>query len=231
MVFTSFSGSHQDAIKKALHAYSEKKDANAPWEIPYLPIDPKDLGREYEEIIRINAQSGKAGAAWILEKDFGVVLPKGMQADIGLAVKTRADFLQRELSSEEVYNVFKEGWLNTDSSLKILDVAETHLDSASEKDNVLCRASVSYLGETYSVGAKGNGPLAAFVEALQQTPVPKFSLSAFHEHAIGSGSDTDAMAYVELTFENGEKTWGSGKSSNIGRAGIKAIVSAVNRLN
>ena len=194
-------------------------------------IDPKDLGREYEEIIRINAQSGKAGAAWILEKDFGVVLPKGMQADIGLAVKTRADSLQRELSSEEVYNVFKEGWLNTDSSLKILDVAETHLDSASEKDNVLCRASVSYLGETYSVGAKGNGPLAAFVEALQQTPVPKFSLSAFHEHAIGSGSDTDAMAYVELTFENGEKTWGSGKSSNIGRAGIKAIVSAVNRLN
>ena len=230
LVFTSFSGSHQDAIKKALQAYSEKKDANTPWEIPYLPIDPKDLGREYEEIIRINAQSGKAGAAWILEKDFGIYLPKGMQADIGLAVKTRADSLQRELSSEEVYNVFKEGWLNTDHSLKILDVAETHLDSATEKDNVLCRASVSYLEETYSVGAKGNGPLAAFVEALKQTPVPKFSLSAFHEHAIGSGSDTDAMAYVELTFENGEKTWGSGKSSNIGRAGIKAIVSAVNRL-
>ena len=229
LVFTSFSGSHQDAIKKAMKAYEEKNDKNAPWEIPYLPIDPKDIGREYEEIIRINAQSGKAGAAWILEKDFGIVLPKGMQSDVGLAVKSRADFLQRELSSEEVYSVFKAGWLNTESPLKILDVVETHIDSGAEKDSVLCRGSVSYYDEIFSIGAKGNGPLAAFVEALKQTTVPKFSLSAFHEHAIGSGSDTDAMAYVELSFENGTKTWGSGKSSNIGRAGIKAIISAVNR--
>ena len=228
LVFTSFSGSHQDAIKKAMRAYSEKNDKDAPWEIPYLPIDPKDIGREYEEIIRINAQSGKAGAAWILEKEYGIVLPKGMQSDVGNAVKSRADFLQRELSSEDVYSVFKTGWLNTDSKLKILDVAETHLDSSSEKESVLCRASISYNGEVYAVGAKGNGPLAAFVEALKQTPVPSFSLSAFHEHAIGSGSDTDAMAYVELTFADGKKTWGSGKSSNIGRAGIKAIVSAIN---
>ena len=231
LVFTSFSGSHQDAIKKAMKVYSQKKDENAPWEIPYLPIDPKDLGREYEEIIRINAQSGKAGAAWILEQDYGIILPKGMQTDIGIAVKSKADTLQRELSSEEVFSVFKDGWLNTDSKLKILDVAETHLDSASEKDSVLCRASVSYNGENYSVGAKGNGPLAAFVEALKQTPVPVFSISSFHEHAVGSGSDTDAMAYVELTFENGQKTWGAGKSSNIGLAGIKAIVSAVNQMN
>lgn len=231
LVFTSFSGSHQDAIKKAMQVYSEKKDKNAPWEIPYLPIDPKDIGREYEEIIRINAQSGKAGAAWILEKDYGIILPKSMQKDIGLAVKSKADFLQRELSSEEVFGVFKDGWLNTDTPLKILDVVETHLDSSTEKDSVLCRASVGYFNDKFSIGAKGNGPLAAFVEALKQTPIPIFSLSAFHEHAIGSGSDTDAMAYVELTFENGEKTWGSGKSSNIGRAGIKAIVSAVNRLN
>ena len=230
LVFTSFSGSHQDAIKKAMKAYEEKKDANAPWEIPYLPIDPKDIGREYEEIIRINAQSGKAGAAWILEKEFGVILPKGMQVDVGIAVKSKADSLQRELSSEEVFEVFKFGWLNTDSNLKILDVAETHLDSSEEKENVLCRASVSYKGENFAIGAKGNGPLAAFVEALKQTPVPAFALSAFHEHAVGSGSDTDAMAYVELTFENGIKTWGSGKSSNIGRAGIKAIVSAINQL-
>ena len=227
LVFTAFSGSHQDAINKGMEYM---KDSNTDyWEIPYLPIDPKDIGREYEEIIRINAQSGKAGAAWILEKEYGIVLPKGMQSDVGNAVKSRADFLQRELSSEEVYSVFKAGWLNTESPLKILDVVETHIDSGAEKDSVLCRGSVSYYDEIFSIGAKGNGPLAAFVEALKQTTVPKFSLSAFHEHAIGSGSDTDAMAYVELSFENGIKTWGSGKSSNIGRAGIKAIISAVNR--
>lgn len=230
LVFTSFSGSHQDAIKKALKNYEESKNPLEEWNIPYLTLDPKDIGREYSEIIRVNAQSGKAGAAWVLEKDFGIILPKGMQPFVGNLVKETADSLQRELLSVDIYELFKSNFLNTESPLKLLDLAETHLDSTQSKYSVFCRASVLYNEQVFSLGAKGNGPLAAFVEALKSTPIMPFSISAFHEHAIGSGSDTDAMAYVELTFENGKKTWGSGKSSNIGRAGIHAIISGINRL-
>lgn len=228
LVFSAFSGSHQDAIRKALSARSKLHDINAKWEVPYLPIDPRDVGREYEEIIRINAQSGKGGAAWILEQDFGVLLPKAMQQFVGNAVKTKADSLQRELSSAEVYDVFAAGWLNKTEPLTVLDLSETHFDGSDLVDNVLCRASVSWQGKTYSVGAKGNGPLAAFVAALRETPVPAFTISDFHEHAIGSGADTDAIAYVELTFEDGSQCWGCGRSSNIGRAGVNAVVSGIN---
>ena len=227
LVFTAFSGSHQDAIRKALAERVRHPDSA--WNIPYLPIDPKDVGREYEEIIRINAQSGKGGTAWILETDYGIILPKGMLLYVGLAVKEKADGLQRELSSAEVYDVFKKGWLENSGSIKLLDLAETHVDGSAAADNVLCRASVSINGKIFSIGAKGNGPLDAFAQALKQTPLPAYSVTAFHEHSVGSGNDTDAMAYVELNFENGIKQWGAGRSSNIGRAGINAVVSALNR--
>ena len=112
----------------------------------------------------------------------------------------------------------------------MLDIAETHMDGGDSSDNVLCRTSILWNGKQYSVGGKGNGPVAAFSKALAFTPVPPFSVADFHEHSIGTGSDTDAMAYVKLRFENGEELWGAGRSSNIGRAGINAIVSAINRL-
>ncbi len=231
LVFTSFSGSHQDAIRKALAARAKCGGDDEPWRIPYLPIDPKDVGREYEEIIRINAQSGKSGAAWILENRFGVILPKEMQIIVGKAVKQAADTAQKELLPQEVYKLFAEGWLNTAEPLSVLDIAETHMDGGDSSDNVLCRTSILWNGKQYSVGGKGNGPVAAFSKALAFTPVPPFSVADFHEHSIGSGSDTDAMAYVKLRFENGDVQWGAGRSSNIGRAGINAIVSAINRLS
>lgn len=230
LVFTSFSGSHQDAIRKAFAARAACADENARWRVPYLPIDPKDVGREYEEIIRINAQSGKGGAAWILENRFGVILPKEMQIIVGKAVKQVADKTSKELLPQEVYAVFAEGWLNKTEPLSVLDIAETHMDGGDSQDNVLCRTSILWNGKQYSVGGKGNGPVAAFSKALAFTPVPPFSVADFHEHSIGTGSDTDAMAYVKLRFDNGEEHWGAGRSSNIGRAGINAIVSAINRL-
>jgi 2-isopropylmalate synthase len=206
------------------------------WDVPYIPIDPHDIGREYEEIIRINSQSGKGGSAWILEQDYGIFLPKAMHPDVGQVITATADTLQREVTPEEIYDIFKKQWLEKKSPLKIVDLAETHLDSSSGSTNgahnarVMCMASVEWQGQVISMGAKGNGPLDAFVAALASTPVPKFSISAFHEHSIGTGSDTDAMAYIQITLEDGKKLWGCGKSSNIGRAGIKAVVSAINQI-
>lgn len=233
LVFTAFSGSHQDAIRKGMAARSVL-GPDAVWDVPYLPIDPHDVGREYEEIIRINSQSGKGGAAWILEQDYGIYLPKAMHPTLGAAITETADKAQKELSPSEIYAVFAERWLNRREPLCILDIAETHLDtpvtSSVPVASVMCRVSIRWRGDTYTIGDTGNGPLDAFVSALRKTPIPRFTISAFHEHSIGTGNDTDALAYIEITTESGDKFWGCGKSSNIGRAGIDAIVSAINQI-
>ena len=229
LVFTAFSGSHQDAIRKGMAARKGMAE-DAPWDVPYIPLDPHDIGREYEEIIRINSQSGKGGAAWILEQDFGIFLPKAMHPSLGTVITNEADRLQRELTPAEIHQIFNQTWLETSSPLRILDLAETHVDGKVDADNVLCRASISWNGTTLAIGSKGNGPLDAFVAAIKESKiVPDFTISAFHEHSIGSGSDTDAMAYIELTFADGKKFWGCGRSSNVSRAGINAVVSAINQ--
>ena len=229
LVFTAFSGSHQDAIRKGMAA-RKGMAGDAPWDVPYIPLDPHDIGREYEEIIRINSQSGKGGAAWILEQDFGIFLPKAMHPSLGTVITNEADRLQRELTPAEIHQIFNQTWIETSSPLRILDLAETHVDGKVDADNVLCRASISWNGTTLAIGSKGNGPLDAFVAAIKESKiVPDFTISAFHEHSIGSGSDTDAMAYIELTFADGKKFWGCGRSSNVSRAGINAVVSAINQ--
>ena len=229
LVFTAFSGSHQDAIRKGMAARKGMPE-DAPWDVPYIPLDPHDIGREYEEIIRINSQSGKGGAAWILEQDFGIFLPKAMHPSLGTVITNEADRLQRELTPTEIHQIFNQTWIETSSPLRILDLAETHVDGKIEADNVLCRASIAWNGTTLAIGSKGNGPLDAFVAAVKESKiVPDFTITAFHEHSIGSGSDTDAMAYIELTFADGKKYWGCGRSSNVSRAGINAVVSAINQ--
>ena len=230
LVFTAFSGSHQDAIRKGMAA-RKKMPADSLWDVPYLPIDPHDVGREYEGIIRINSQSGKGGAAYILESNFGIIAPKGMHPLIGAVVKAKADRLQRELTPNEVYELFAEKWLQTKAPLNVLNVSEHHNEGergTDSPDQVLGMATISYKGEEYSIAATGNGPLDAFVSALRQTPVPAFNVTYFNEHSIGEGSNTKAMAYVQLTMEDGRELWGAGTSSNIGRAGIAAVVSALN---
>jgi 2-isopropylmalate synthase len=230
LVFTAFSGSHQDAIRKGMAART-KMGKNALWDVPYLPIDPHDVGRQYEGIIRINSQSGKGGAVYILEQDYGIMLPKAMHTVFGEMVKTAADEAQGELKPAEIYDLFAKMWLTKKTPLHIVDLGETHLegsDDSMEKEQVMCRATIEWEGKQYSIGAKGNGPLDAFVTAMQQTPAPRFNITSFHEHSIGSGSDTSAMAYVQITVEDGRQIWGVGKSSNVGRAGIAAVVSALN---
>ena len=231
LVFTAFSGSHQDAIRKGMAARA-KMDKNAVWDVPYLLIDPHDIGRQYEGIVRINSQSGKGGAAFILEQDYGISLPKAMHPALGDVIKEAADKAQRELKPAEIYDIFEKQWLKKRDLLAIVDLAETHLEGAegtSTEDQSMVRAVVTWKGKQYAIGDKGNGPLDAFANALGKSPAPKFNVTAFHEHSIGTGNNTSAMAYVQITVEDGNQYWGVGKSTNIGRAGIDAIVSALNQ--
>lgn len=230
LVFTAFSGSHQDAIRKGMAARVNMEE-NAVWDVPYLTIDPHDIGRQYEGIIRINSQSGKGGAAYILEKDYGIIAPKAMHPFIGNVIKSKADSLQREISNQEVYEAFEKAWLSTVSPLNVKDLTERHIEGergSGETEQVACMATVTWEGKTYAITGNGNGPLDAFVNAIKQTPAPKFNIISFHEHSIGQGSDTKAMAYVHITKENGDDAWGVGVSSNVGRAGVAAVVSAIN---
>lgn len=230
LVFTAFSGSHQDAIRKGMAA-RVNMDENAYWDVPYLTFDPHDIGRQYEGIIRINSQSGKGGAAYILEQDFGICAPKAMHPAIGAVVTGFADKLQRELQAQEIYDVFSEKWLKTKSPLNVLEISERHIEGERGEDaqeQVAAMATVEWEGKQYAIAANGNGPLDAFVTAMKQTPAPKFNITSFHEHSIGQGSDTKAIAYVQITKEDGSQVWGVGKSSNVGRAGIAALVSALN---
>ena len=231
LVFTAFSGSHQDAIRKGMAARAGK-DANAFWDVPYLLIDPHDIGRQYEGIIRINSQSGKGGAAYILEEEYGICVPKAMHPVLGSVVKEAADKAQRELKGNEIYELFEKQWLFAEGRLKVLDLAETHMEGAKNsagEERTLCRAVVSWDGKQYAIGDKGNGPLDAFSTSLLQTPAPRFTITAFHEHSIGTGNNTSALAYIQITLEDGSQKWGVGKSTSVGRAGIDAVVSALNQ--
>ncbi len=230
LVFTAFSGSHQDAIRKGMAARVNMPE-NAYWDVPYLTFDPHDIGRQYEGIIRINSQSGKGGAAFIMEQDFGIVMPKAMHPVFGELVKNAADKAQRELQPKEIYDVFEKTWLKSKSPLDVLEISERHLEGergSESPEQVAAMATLVWDGKQYAVAANGNGPLDAFVNALKQTPAPKFNITSFHEHSIGTGSDTCAVAYVQITKEDGSQIWGVGKSSSVGRAGIAAVVSALN---
>ena len=230
LVYTAFSGSHQDAIRKGMAARVGKAD-NEYWDVPYLPIDPHDVGRQYEGIIRINSQSGKGGAAFIMEQDYGISMPKAMQPVFGNLVKEAADKAQRELQPAEIFDVFENTWIKTKSPLNIIEISERHLEGergSNVPEQVATMLTVEWNGKRYAIAANGNGPLDAFVSAMKQTPAPKFNITSFHEHSVGTGSDTYAMSYVQITKEDGSQVWGVGKSSNVGRAGIAAVVSALN---
>ncbi len=232
LVFTAFSGSHQDAIRKGMAARAGMPKDSL-WDVPYLLIDPHDIGRQYEGIIRINSQSGKGGAAFILEQDYGISLPKAMHVALGAVVKKAADEAQRELKPAEIYGIFEKTWLKNRKNLSIVDLAQTQMEGKKEgedQETTLCRAVVTWKGKQYAIGDKGNGPLDAFSNALSKTPAPRFSTTAFHEHSVGKGNDTSAYAYIQITCDDGKQYWGVGKSTSVGRAGIDAVVSALNQI-
>jgi 2-isopropylmalate synthase len=220
LVFTAFSGSHQDAIKKSMPHQKPGK----PWDVLYIPIDPADIGRSYRAIIRINSQSGKGGVAYVLEQEYGFQLPKLMHKEIGKVVNTIADAKGTELSSEEIRAAFAAEYLDRRSPLALEHFKTTDRDGA-----VSCDALVVLDGKTHALTASGNGPIDAFVRALGATALPKFDVVSYAEHSLGAGAEAKAVSYIQVKLARGAAYFGAGIDTNIELASIKAIVSALNR--
>lgn len=227
LVFTAFSGSHQDAIKKGLHAWetSRGKGESACWDIPYLTIDPADLGREYREVIRVNSQSGKGGVAYLLEREFGIELPKDMQREFGPIANDAVDRLGREVQAEELRTMFWREYIDRTTPWRL---EEFHAEG---RGGIFrCETRLHRDGDLVTLTGEGNGPIAAFVHALVQATVPKFEVTDYREHALGSGEGASAIAYIQIKLADGRKRWGAGVDTNIELASIQAVVSALNRL-
>lgn len=230
LVFTAFSGSHQDAIKKGLDRRA-KEAANDPglgWGVPYLTIDPVDIGRSYEAIIRINSQSGKGGVAFILNQEHGFDLPKTMHPQVGKRVYDLADERGNELSVDEVREVFFDEFVNLTAPMNLLDYDLDH--HAGERGDVLCRAEVEIKDEKIAIEGLGNGPINAFVHALEKAELKDFHVTDYRSHAVRGGSNADAAAYVQLRTDDGQVLWGVGVDPSIEKAGLKALVTAWNLL-
>lgn len=228
LVFTAFSGSHQDAIKKGFDRRKHEivEDEDLPWAVPYLTIDPQDVGRSYEAIIRINSQSGKGGVAYVLDHEHGFDLPKTMHPQVGKYVYDHADALARELSNEEIGKLFYQEFVNVETPMALQSY---ELVPTGKKGEVECRAVIQLNGETITGSGRGNGPINSFVHFLAEVVEKDFNLTDYRSQALRGGSDADSAAYVQIRrMEDGLLTWGCGVDSSIEVAGLKALVSAWN---
>jgi len=223
LVFTAFSGSHQDAIKKGLA--EREKISGAHWDVPYLTIDPADIGREYREVIRVNSQSGKGGVAYLLESEFGIELPKDMQREFGPIANDAVDQLGREVSGAELKAMFWKEYVERNSPWQ-LQTFETE----SKNGVVKCRAKLSRDGKPVEFSGEGNGPLAALVHGFSQVGVPKFEITNYSEHALSSGETAAAISYIQIKTADGKTRWGAGVDTNIELASVRAVLGALNRL-
>ena len=196
------------------------------WEVPYLAIDPADIGRDYEAIIRINSQSGKGGVAYILERDFGLDLPKVMRPEVGMVVNDTADQGSRELSPQEVHEVFKQEYVNLKAPMELLSIEREDFSKSGE---VKVDAEICINGKSNTVTGTGNGPISAFVDALEQEGYKDFQLLDYRQHSIGGGSKTKAAAYIQIKNDDGSVSFGCGINANIELAGLHALISAYNR--
>ena len=221
LVFTAFSGSHQDAIKKSWAV--QKPDT--PWDVLYIPVDPADIGRSYKAIIRINSQSGKGGVAYILESEFGYSLPKLMHKEVGRLINVLADSTGRELTSKEIHQAFVDEYLDRTDSIAIKQFRTNETDSA-----VSCQVNIAIEGQRHDLSAEGNGPIDAFVRSLSGTSLPKFEVQSYTEHSLGKGAEAKAVSYIQIKTDRGQMLYGAGTDTNIELASIKAIVSALNRV-
>ncbi len=243
LVFTAFSGSHQDAIKKGLVGWEkmfcfakqdaiqkgldarEKASTSQHWDVPYLTIDPKDLGREYREVIRVNSQSGKGGVAYLLESEFGIELPKDMQREFGPVANDLVDKLGREVTAQELKGMFWREYIEREEPFGL------HHFHADGVDGVFaCRCSIVKNGIEKAIHGKGNGPIAAFADALiTDAGSPDFEVITYREQSLSAGTAASALAFIQIKLLNGQTFWGAGEDTNIELASIKAVVSAVNR--
>ena len=228
LAFTAFSGSHQDAINKG-HEYM--RESKTPyWEIPYLPIDPADVGREYEPIIRINSQSGKGGAAFIMDHNYGYHMPKAMHPEFGAVVQAECDRTGRELTANEVYELFHREFLNISEPYALSRAKFYEEAIAGSAAHVTHFSGVrSVRGQFVQLESRGNGPIDAFFNALGQAGIEGYSFISYSEHAISMGSDSQAVAYIELRVPGGRRIFGVGTEHNINFASVKGILSAINR--
>ncbi|WP_010236566.1 2-isopropylmalate synthase [Clostridium arbusti] len=227
LVYTAFSGSHQDAIRKGLKALEEEN--NQYWEVPYLAIDPHDLGREYEEIIRINSQSGKGGTAYIMESDFGFILPKEMHKEFGAIVKDKSDTLGTELSSEQIFNLFKDEYLDKKTPYNLKSYETESVQNVEDDKNVLnIHATINVDGTEKNIEGNGNGPVDAFFNALHASNINGCKFISYDQHALDKGSRSKAVSYIQIE-NNNKRYFGVGVSENTNTSSLKALISAINR--
>jgi 2-isopropylmalate synthase len=226
LVFTAFSGSHQDAIRKGFAAQREAASAGSSlWEVPYLPIDPADVGRTYEAVIRVNSQSGKGGIAYLLERDYGLALPRLLQIEFSQVVQAITDATGKELTSADIHAAFEREYVARAAPIAYVDHRAGHAGGHGA-EHLTARLAIDGI-ETIASGS-GNGPVDAFVHALRETAGADVHVLAYHEHATGSGEDATAVAYVQLRAGS-SSVYGVGLDPNIVTATLKAVVAAVNR--
>lgn len=223
LVFTAFSGSHQDAINKGLKRMKQHPDH---WEVPYLPIDPRDVGRDYAPIIRINSQSGKGGVAYVLESNFGLQLPKTFQKDFGVVCTNLSDKKHCELKPQEIFELFDDIYINVKNPYELSGYREDSLDES----HVNVEANIKTPDGSMAIRGSGNGLLDAFCDGIEKALNIKFSITSYHEHAMESGSDSAAITYVEIADDQGTKHLGAGISSSVTKSSLRAVVSAMNRM-
>jgi 2-isopropylmalate synthase len=222
LVFTAFSGSHQDAIKKGFAAQEARNDQI--WDVPYLPIDPKDLGRDYEAVIRVNSQSGKGGVAWVLQQDKGLKLPKRMQADFSKVVQAVADQSSRELNAADIWAAFQDHYrLSGEQPYSLIDYHET--GAAGDR---IFTGKIAHQGGERSISGRGNGLISSVLAALRDELHVDLEVADYSEHAIGAGTDVAAAAYVECRTPDGRTIFGIGTDTDIATASVQAVLSAAN---
>ena len=227
LVFTAFSGSHQDAIKKGVD-YMRATDSSY-WEVPYLPIDPADVGRKYEPIIRINSQSGKGGAAFIMQQNFGYELPKAMHPEFGAIVKAACDEAGRELMPNEIFDIFRSSYLDVKYPYN-LKKYKLYEENDAEGENVVhFEGNLRFKHEDHTIIGVGNGPIDAFFKALRTVGIEDYKFVTYREHAVSEGADSKALSYIQLTAPDGGAVFGVGMDGNISLASIKGIICAINR--
>lgn len=227
LVFTAFSGSHQDAIRKGFEYMT--KSATPFWEVPYLPINPADINREYEPVIRINSQSGKGGAAFVLQQTVGYDLPKNMHPEFGDIVKAAADASGEELNPEQIVDLFNKEYISFAGKYKLLKHRFTEEHEGDEENSTRFEGIVSVDGEEKQISGIGNGPIDAFFQALAGIGIVGYEFISYQEHAISKGSDAKAISYIELKIPGNGHIFGVGIHSNINVASLLGIISAINR--
>ena len=227
LVFTAFSGSHQDAINKGVHYM--KESGSDKWEVPYLPIDPADVGRQYEPIIRINSQSGKGGAAFVMAQLFGYELPKAMHPEFGKVVQEETDRVGKEIPAQRVLELFQQEYIDATEPYRLVRHAFQEQADGSGKSLVRFTGTLRHKETEFEVAGEGNGPIDAFFNAIHGQKMDRFTFVNYTEHAIKSGSDSQAVAYIQLKDAEGNSVFGVGVDHNINLAPLRGILSAINR--